>query len=130
MDDEEARGEAPLHTSQSSEARLGRLTGAVALEQLSFLSFGRIGAGAREPRLDEDFVPQSSGLAPRRCRRSWYPPFAKNAKDGAPTVLTASAKSKPGPPAELNAVIRETKDRAASIKPSSSPPNSGIRNIT
>ena len=31
---------------------------------------------------------------------------------------------------ELNAVIRETKDRAASIKPSSSPPNSGIRNIT
>jgi hypothetical protein len=101
MDDEEARGEAPLHTSQSSEARLGRLTGAVAVEQLSFLSFGRIGAGAREPRLDEDFVPPSSGLAPRRCRRSWYPPFAKNAKDGAPTVLTASAKSKPGPPATL-----------------------------
>jgi len=32
------------------------------VEQLSFLSFGRIGAGAREPRLDEDFVPPSSGL--------------------------------------------------------------------
>src|SRR5580698_4481660 len=63
MDDEEARGEAPLHTSQSSEARLGRLTGAVALEQLSFLSFGRIGAGAREPRLDEDFLPGSGSVA-------------------------------------------------------------------
>ncbi|MGA2375896.1 MAG: transposase, partial [Candidatus Sulfotelmatobacter sp.] len=48
MDDEEARGEAPLHASQSGEARLGRRTRAVALEQLSFLSLGRSRTGAGE----------------------------------------------------------------------------------
>jgi len=37
MDDEEARGEAPVHASQSSEARLSQRTGAVAVEHLSFL---------------------------------------------------------------------------------------------
>jgi REP element-mobilizing transposase RayT len=40
MDDEEARGEAPVHASESSETRLGRRTGGVAMEQLSILSFG------------------------------------------------------------------------------------------
>jgi len=29
-----------------------------------------------------------------------YPPFAQSAKDGAPTSLVASAKSKAGPPVE------------------------------
>ena len=48
VDDEEARGEAQVYASQSSEAGLGRRTGGVAVEQLSFLSFGRSRAGARE----------------------------------------------------------------------------------
>jgi len=30
----------------------------------------------------------------RHCRRSWFPPFAQNAKDGAPTLLLMDAKSR------------------------------------
>ena len=48
MDDEEARGEAPLYPSQSSEARIGRRAGTVAVEQLSFLPLGRSWTGAGE----------------------------------------------------------------------------------
>ena len=84
MDDEEARGEAQVHASQSSEARLGRRTGGVAVEQLSFLSSGRSRAGASERRLDEDFVPESGGVASqlqtfvvpalrKRTRRTGHP---------------------------------------------------------
>jgi len=32
--------------------------------------------------------------------RSWFPPFANCAKDGAPSVLMVPTKSEPGPPAE------------------------------
>ncbi len=36
--------------------------------------------------------------------RSWFPLFAKSAKNGAPTVFLASARSKPGPPATRRSV--------------------------
>jgi hypothetical protein len=37
----------------------------------------------------------------RRCGRSWFPPFAKNAKDGAPSVGMARTNiAKGGPPAQ------------------------------
>ena len=48
MDDEEARGKAQVYASQSTEARPGRCTGGMALEQLSFLSSGRSRAGEGE----------------------------------------------------------------------------------
>lgn len=47
-DDEEARGEAPVYTSQSSEAGMVGAPEAVAVEQLSFLSFGGSRAGEGE----------------------------------------------------------------------------------
>jgi hypothetical protein len=34
----------------------------------------------------------------RRYKHLWFPPFANNAKDGAPAVLVVSARSKTGPP--------------------------------
>ena len=43
VDDEEARGEAAVHASQSGEAGTGGIAGAMALEQLSFLPSGRGG---------------------------------------------------------------------------------------
>jgi hypothetical protein len=48
MDDAQARGEAEVYASQSGQEGLGRRTGAVAVEQLSFLSFGRTRAGESE----------------------------------------------------------------------------------
>ena len=42
------RGEASVYASESREARFGRRTGAMAVEQLSLLSSGRSRAGASE----------------------------------------------------------------------------------
>jgi len=41
----------------------------------------------------------SEAFARGHYRRPWYPPFAKNAKDGAPTLLALSAAQKLGHPA-------------------------------
>jgi REP element-mobilizing transposase RayT len=53
---QEAGGEAALHASQSREARPGRVTRAVALEQLPSLSAGRARASTSERRMGRDFV--------------------------------------------------------------------------
>ena len=48
VDDEEARGEAPVYASQSGETGTGGIARAMALEQLSFLSSRRGRAGKGE----------------------------------------------------------------------------------
>ena len=65
----------------------------MALEQLSFLFSGRGWAGEGECRLDGDFVSGSSCIKPS-LQALWRPPFAQNAKDGAPTRLVMPARSK------------------------------------
>jgi hypothetical protein len=42
----------------------------------------------------------------RTC--SWFPPFAKNAKDGAPTVSVMSGRSKMGHPTAILISVRES----------------------
>jgi len=83
VDDEEAGGEVEVHASQSSEAGTGRIARAVGLEQLSFLSFGRGRASARERRLGEDFISWSGGVA-SQMQTVVVPALAKNARAGHP----------------------------------------------
>ena len=79
---------------QSGETRIGGSCGAVALEQLSFLSSGREWAGASEPGLGRDFVSESSRIN-RHCGHSWYPPLRTDREGtGAPTRLVRPRRSK------------------------------------
>ncbi len=93
--DEEARGEAEVYASQSREARLGRRTGGVAVEQLSFLSSGRSQAGQAERRLDEDFVPESGGVASQL--QAFVVPALRKVREGRGTHCAGGGrKVKPG----------------------------------
>jgi len=56
LDDQEADREAPVHASQSSQARTGHFARTVALEQLPLLLAGRTRTRARQRRLGKDFV--------------------------------------------------------------------------
>ena len=99
VDHEEARAEAAVYASQSGEAETGGVTGAVALEQLSVLWSRRSRPGAREFRVDGDFLATSGGVGCPAAIVRGSRPFAKNAKDRAPPVLLMPASSKAGPPA-------------------------------
>jgi hypothetical protein len=63
------------------------------VEQLSFLLLDEAGP----VRVNEGWgkISFHNGVARlRRCKRSWYPPFAKSTKDGAPFALVMPARSK------------------------------------
>ena len=101
VDDEEARGKAPVYASQSSEARLGQSTGAVAVEQLPFLPSRRGWTGAGERGLDEDFVSESGGLAsPLQAFVVPAPSQKKREGTGHPLCRLRQRNQKPGPPAK------------------------------
>src|SRR5262249_12023398 len=77
LDRQEAHREAAIHAPQSSQARIGRLTRTVALEQLSILLAGRTRTGARQRRLGKDFVYASGGVKNLLCRLHRFPPLQR-----------------------------------------------------
>ena len=85
-DHEEARGEVTLYASQSGEARVGRIAGTMALEQLPVLSSRGERCGADQRRLGQNFVSGSGRLKPS-LPASVVPAPAKIAGAGHPFFI-------------------------------------------
>jgi hypothetical protein len=74
-----------IHASESSETRIGGVSGVMALEQLSILSSGRSWACERKRRLGRNFVSGRGGLRSKSLAvGSIVPALAKNARTGHP----------------------------------------------
>src|SRR5450631_3432458 len=104
MDDEKTRRETALHASQSRETWIGRVAGAMAMEQLSALFARRRRSRASECGMGKDIVPGSRRIKvepknPRGRQHRARP--CKKRKSGAPTVLMMPARPKARAPAKL-----------------------------